>query len=180
MQMKDIKVLFPEQEVREQIRKIGRLVTEDYQGQELLVVGILKGAFIFMADLIREINLSVRIDFMEVSSYGKSTVSSGEVRILKDLGEAVEGKNVLVVEDIIDTGLTLSYICEVLAARNPSSLKLCCLLDKPSRRQVKTIQPDYVGFTIDDHFVVGWGLDYAQQYRNLPVIGILDQSVYTN
>lgn len=180
MQMKDIKVLFPEQEVREQIRKIGRLVTEDYRGQELLVVGILKGAFIFMADLIREIDLSVRVDFMEVSSYGKSTVSSGEVRILKDLGEAVEGKNVLVVEDIIDTGLTLSYICEVLAARNPSSLKLCCLLDKPSRRQVKTIQPDYVGFTIDDHFVVGWGLDYAQQYRNLPVIGILDQSVYTN
>lgn len=180
MQMKDIEVLFSEQEVREQIRKIGRLVTEDYRGEELLVVGILKGAFIFMADLIREMDLSVRVDFMEVSSYGKSTVSSGEVRILKDLGEAVEGKNVLVVEDIIDTGLTLSYICEVLAARNPSSLKLCCLLDKPSRRQVKTVQPDYVGFTIDDHFVVGWGLDYAQQYRNLPVIGILNQSVYTN
>lgn len=180
MQMKDIKVLFPERQVREQIRKLGRQITDDYRGQELLVVGILKGAFIFMADLVREIDLTVRVDFMEVSSYGKSTVSSGEVRILKDIGEAVEGRHVLVVEDIIDTGLTLNYICEIVAARNPSSLKTCCLLDKPSRRQVQTLKPDYVGFTIDDHFVVGWGLDYAQQYRNLPVIGILERSVYSN
>jgi len=180
VQMKDIKVLYNEQQIRERIQQLGRQISADYSGQEVLVVGILKGAFIFMADLVREMQLPVMIDFLQVSSYGRSTVSSGEVHILKDLDDAIEGKHVLIVEDIIDTGITLSHICEILGTRNPASLKMCCLLDKPSRRQVSTVRPDYVGFSIDDHFVVGWGLDYAQQYRHLPVIGILDQSVYTN
>ncbi len=180
MQMQDIKVLFDEKRSRDRIRQMGRQISEDYRGEELLVVGILKGAFIFMADLVREIDLPVQLDFLDVSSYGVSTVSSGEVRIMKDLDDSIEGKHVLIVEDIIDTGITLSHICEILVTRNPASLKVCCLLDKPSRRQVSTVRPDYVGFSIDDHFVVGWGLDYAQQYRHLPVIGILDQSVYTD
>ncbi len=180
MQMQDIKVLFTEEQVRAKIRELGQQITADYQGEEVIVIGILKGAFIFMADLVREISLPLRVDFMQVSSYGQSTVSSGEARILKDLDDAIEGKHVIVVEDIIDTGITLNYICEVLSNRNPLSLKMCCLLDKPSRRQVTTVQPEYVGFSIEDHFVVGWGLDYAQQYRNLPAIGILDPSIYTN
>ena len=177
--MKDVTVLFDEQQIRERISQIGRQINADYGGQEVLVVGILKGAFIFMADLVRELELPVKIDFLQVSSYGKATISSGEIHIKKELDDAIEGKHVLIVEDIIDTGITLSRICEILQTRNPASLKICCLLDKPSRRQVTTIRPDYVGFSIDDHFVVGWGLDYDQQYRQLPVVGILDPSVYT-
>ncbi|NLN88201.1 MAG: hypoxanthine phosphoribosyltransferase [Syntrophomonadaceae bacterium] len=179
VQMKDVTVLFDEQQIRERISQIGRQINADYGGQEVLVVGILKGAFIFMADLVRELELPVKIDFLQVSSYGKATISSGEIHIKKKLDDAIEGKHVLIVEDIIDTGITLSRICEILQTRNPASLKICCLLDKPSRRQVTTIRPDYVGFSIDDHFVVGWGLDYDQQYRQLPVVGILDPSVYT-
>ena len=180
MLMRDIQVLFDEQQIRERIRQIGQQINEDYGGEEILVVGILKGAFIFMADLVRELKLPVKLDFLQVSSYGQSTVTSGEIHILKDLDDAIEGRHVLIVEDIIDTGITLSRIGEILQTRKPASLKICCLLDKPARRQVTTVRPDYVGFAIDDHFVVGWGLDYAQQYRNLPVIGLLDQSIYTN
>ncbi len=177
MNLEEVEVLFTEEEVRLKIKELGREITHDYAGQEILVVGILKGAFIFMADLVREIDLPVQLDFMDVSSYGHSTVSSGEVRIMKDLEESIEGKNVLIVEDIIDTGLTLNYISEILKKRGPKSLRICCLLDKPSRRK-STIKPDYTGFSIEDLFIVGWGLDYAERYRNYPVIGILSPAVY--
>lgn len=177
MNLTDVEVLFTEEEIRAKIQEMGELISRDYAGQEILVVGILKGAFVFMADLIRQIDLPLHIDFMDVSSYGASTVTSGEVRIMKDLDDSIEGKHVLIIEDIIDTGLTLNYIKEILAQRYPASLKICCLLDKPSRRK-SSIKPDYVGFSIEDHFVVGLGLDYAQRYRNYPVIGILNPSVY--
>lgn len=177
MNMQDVEVMFTEKEVRKKIKELAEQITRDYAGEEILVVGILKGAFIFMADLVREIDLPLRLDFMDVSSYGVSTVSSGEVRIMKDLDDYIEGKNILIVEDIIDTGLTLNYICEILQKRGPKSLRICCLLDKPSRR-LSSIRPDYVGFAIEDRFVVGWGLDYAERYRNYPVIGILNPSVY--
>ena len=177
MHMKDVEIMYPEAEVRDKIKKLGNEIAADYAGEEILVVGILKGAVIFLSDLVREIDLPLQFDFMEVSSYGTSTVSSGEVRILKDLSYSLEGKNVLVVEDIIDTGLTLNYISGILRKRGPKSLKLCCLLDKPSRRKVD-IKPDYVGFSIEDHFIVGWGLDYAGYYRNYPAICILNPSVY--
>jgi len=175
--LEEVEVLFTEEEVRAKIKELGQEITHDYAGQEILVVGILKGAFIFMADLVREIDLPLQLDFMDVSSYGHSTVSSGEVRIMKDLEESIEGKNVLIVEDIIDTGLTLNYISEILKKRGPKSLRICCLLDKPSRRK-STIKPDYTGFSIEDLFIVGWGLDYAERYRNYPVVGILSPAVY--
>ena len=177
MNLEEVEVLFTEEDVRLKIIELGREITHDYAGQEILVVGILKGAFIFMADLVREIDLPLQLDFMDVSSYGHSTVSSGEVRIMKDLEESIEGKNVLIVEDIIDTGLTLNYISEILKKRGPKSLRICCLLDKPSRRK-STIKPDYTGFSIEDLFIVGWGLDYAERYRNYPVVGILSPAVY--
>jgi len=175
--LEEIEVLFTEEEVKLKIKELARKITCDYAGQDILVVGILKGAFIFMADLVREIELPLQLDFMDVSSYGHSTVSSGEVRIMKDLEESIEGKNVLIVEDIIDTGLTLNYISEILKKRGPKSLRICCLLDKPSRRR-SSIQPDYTGYAIEDLFVVGWGLDYAERYRNYPAIGILNPAVY--
>lgn len=177
MSLEEVEVLFTEEVVRLKIKELAREITRDYAGQEIMVVGILKGAFIFMADLVREIDLPLQLDFMDVSSYGNSTVSSGEVRIMKDLDDSIEGKNVLIVEDIIDTGLTLKYICENLKQRGPKSLRICCLLAKPSRRQ-SSIRPNYIGFAIEDLFVVGWGLDYAEQYRNYPAIGILNPAVY--
>ncbi len=177
MDLQDIEVLFTEAQVKERIKELAAQITKDYAGEEILVVGILKGAFIFMADLVREIELPVMVDFMSVSSYGVATVSSGEVRIMKDLDDSIEDKHVLIVEDIVDTGLTLNYICQILKKRDPKSLRICCLLDKPSRR-LSTIKPDYVGFAIEDHFVVGCGLDYAQRYRNYPMIGILKPEVY--
>lgn len=177
MDYKDIEILLTEAQIRAKIKQLAVQITADYAGEELYIIGILKGAFVFMADLVREIDLSVELDFMEVSSYGVSTVSSGEVRILKDLTASIEGKNVLIVEDIVDTGITLNYITQILQKRGPKSLRICCLLDKPSRR-VSTIKPDYVGFAIEDRFVVGWGLDYAERYRNYPVVGILNPSVY--
>ena len=177
VKLTDVEVLFAEDEVRNKIQALGEQIARDYAGEEILVVGILKGAVIFMADLVRQIDLRLQLDFMEVSSYGASAVSSGEVRILKDLSYSIEGKNVLIVEDIIDTGLTLSYISGILQKRQPKSLKICCLLDKPSRRK-STIKPDYIGFEIEDHFVVGWGLDYAGFYRNYPAICILNPTVY--
>lgn len=166
MNMTDLEVLFTEQEVQRKVQELGAQISKDYQGEELLVVGILKGAFVFMADLIRHLNLPVKVDFMDMSSYGMSDRSSGEVRILKDLEQPIEGKNVLIVEDIIDTGLTLKYILEILMRRKPKSLKICTFLDKPSRRKSDVV-PDYNGFTIPDHFAVGYGLDYSEHYRHL-------------
>lgn len=172
MNLVQMEVLFDREELKNKVAELGSKITEEYRGREVLVVGILKGAFIFMADLIREIQIPLEIDFMDVSSYGISTSSSGEVRIIKDLENSIQDKDVLIVEDIIDTGLTLKYITEILKTRNPRSVKVCCMLDKPSRRKTD-IQADYVGFTIPDRFVVGYGLDYAEQYRNYPAVCVL-------
>lgn len=177
MNMEEVDILFTEQELQEKVKELGQAITRDYAGKEILVLGILNGAFIFMADLVRKIDLPLQLDFMDVSSYGASTVSSGEVRIMKDLEYSIEGKHVLIVEDIVDTGLTLNYICEILQKRAPRTLKICCLLDKPSRRK-SSIRPDYVGYSIPDRFVVGYGLDYNEHYRNYPAVCVLKPSVY--
>lgn len=167
------RILIDEQTLKKRVQEMGKEITRDYQGKDLVLVGILKGAVIFMADLAKEIKLPLAMDFMAVSSYGRSTHSSGVVRILKDLDDEIEDKDVLIVEDIVDTGLTLSYLADNLLSRKPRSLKICCFLDKPSRRESK-VKVDYVGFDIPDEFVVGYGLDYAEKYRNLPYIGVLD------
>lgn len=177
MNLDQVTILFSEEEIKAKVKDMGSAISLDYNGEDLLVIGILKGAFIFMADLVRQINVPLQIDFMDVSSYGTSTVSSGEVRIMKDLEYSIEGKNVLIVEDIVDSGLTLHYLSEILSKRNPKTLKLACLLDKPSRRKSPTY-PDYIGFSIADEFVVGYGLDYAEHYREYPAICILQPSVY--
>jgi hypoxanthine phosphoribosyltransferase len=168
------RVLIDEQTLMRRIDEMGEQITRDYQGKDLVLVGILKGSVLFLADLVKRIKLPLVMDFMAVSSYGSSTHSSGVVRILKDLDEEIEGKDVLIVEDIIDTGLTLNYLTELLLSRNPRSLKICCCLDKPSRRKVP-VKVDYIGFSIPDEFVVGYGLDYAEKYRNLPYICVLDR-----
>ena len=170
-------VLFTERKLKNRVKKLGEQITADYQGKDLVVISVLRGSYIFMADLTRCIDVPCTVDFMAVSSYGKGTTSSGQVNIIKDLSDSVEGKDVLVVEDILDTGNTLSYLLEILKARNVASLKLCTLLDKPDRRK-KPIKADYTGFTIPDAFVVGYGLDYAEKYRNLPYIGVLKPEVY--
>ena len=172
------KILITEEEIKKKVKELGEAITRDYQGKELLVVGILKGSVVFMGDLIREIRLPLQIDFMEVSSYGgKTTESSGAVRILKDLKSNVEGKNILIVEDIIDTGLTLNYLMDILEARKPGSIKICTFLNKPSRRKV-SLKADYNGYDIPDEFVVGYGLDYGEAYRNLPFVGVLKPEMY--
>jgi hypoxanthine phosphoribosyltransferase len=172
------RVLITEEQIKEKIEQLGEQISNDYKGSDnFLLVGVLKGAVLFMSDLIRHIDIPLQIDFMAVSSYGFSTESSGVVRILKDLDETVEGKDLLVVEDIIDSGLTLSYMCNILKSRKPASLKICALLDKPSRRKVD-LKVDYLGFEIPDHFVVGYGLDYAEKYRNLPYICVLKPEIY--
>lgn len=165
-----VHVLIPEEEIREKIEEYGRLITREYAGKKLLVAGILKGSFIFMADLIREIKIPCEVDFMCASSYGKSTVSSGELKVTKDLGVDISEYDVLIAEDILDTGNTLSKVKQLLAKRNPKSLKIITMLDKPSRRTAD-IEADYTLFTIEDKFVVGMGLDYAERYRNLKFIG---------
>jgi len=165
-------VLITEEQLRRRVAELGEQLTGDYRGKPLLLVGVLKGALPFMVDLAREIRLPLEMDFMAVSSYGASTRSSGVVRILKDLDEPVEGKHVLVVEDIVDTGLTLEYILRNLATRQPASVRVCALLVKDRARPV-AVRLDYVGFTIPDRFVVGYGLDYAERYRNLPYVGVL-------
>jgi len=179
LNLEEVDVLYTAEEIREKVKELGSKISADYEGEGLLVVGILKGAFVFMADLIREIDIPMELDFMSVSSYGASSETSGEVRIMKDLDFSIEGKNVLVVEDIVDTGLTLNYISKILKQRGCSSVKICCLLDKPSRRRSPVI-PDYIGYTIPDQFVVGYGLDYAGHYRNYPAVCILKPSVYMN
>jgi len=167
-------VLINEQQIQEKVKELGEIISEDYKDSEdLLLVGILKGGVVFMADLLRAIKIPVKIEFMAVSSYGNSTTSSGIVRILKDLDTSIEGKDVLLVEDIVDTGLTLNYLKEYLLARKPKSLKICTMLDKPSRRKVH-VDIDYKGFEIPDKFVVGYGLDFSGLYRNLPYIGVLE------
>ena len=168
-----IKVLIPEDVVDQKIEELGRKISEDYAGKSVHLICILKGSVFFMCELAKRITVPVSMDFMSVSSYGDGTASSGVVRIAKDLDETLEGKDVIVIEDIIDSGRTLYYLLDVLAKRNPKSMKLCTLLDKPDRR-VKDVQVDYIGFEIPDEFVVGYGLDYAQKYRNLPYIGIVE------
>jgi hypoxanthine phosphoribosyltransferase len=174
----DIEVtLITESELQARIDQLARAIEADYAGKSVLLVGILRGAIMFMADLARHLSLPVEMDFMAISSYGDTTESSGIVRILKDLDESIEGRDVLIVEDIIDTGLTLKYLLEYLQRRRPASVAICALLDKEKERE-KVIEPAYVGFEIPDRFVVGYGLDYAQKYRNLPYIGVLKPSVY--
>ncbi len=164
--------LFSAAQVAERIKELGREITRDYAGNELVLVCVLKGSFVFAADLARALALPVRIEFFGVKSYGAATTSSGVVQITLDLAHPIEGRHVLVVEDIVDTGLTISYLGEQLRARGPASLKICSLLHKPARMQ-RPVTIDYLGFTIDDVFVVGYGLDYAERYRNLPYIGVL-------
>ena len=165
-------VLVGSEEIQEKVREMGERITEDYEGERLLLVGILRGAVVVLSDLMRCVELPCDIDFMDISSYGSGTSSSGVVRILKDLEEDVAGRHVLIVEDIIDTGLTLSYLRRSLLARNPASLEICTLLTKPSRRQVE-LDVKYVGFEVPDVFVVGYGIDYDGSYRNLPEIRAL-------
>jgi len=173
--MATTQTLISEADIRGRIGTLAAEIERDYPAAENVhLVAILKGGFMFMADLVRAMSERVTMDFMAVSSYGKGTTSSGQVRVLKDLDSNVEGRHIILVEDIVDTGLTLHYLQELLRARAPKSLKTACLLSKPSRRKVD-VQVDYIGFTIDDHFVVGYGLDYAEKYRNLPYIAVLQQ-----
>ena len=168
-----ISVLLSEEEVDARIKAIGEQISKDYEGKQIHMICVLKGGTFFMCELAKRISVPVSLDFMAVSSYGSDTKSSGVVKIVKDLDEAIQGKDVLVVEDIVDSGRTLSYLLEMLKDRGPKSVKLCTLLDKPERRVVD-VNVDYTGFTIPDEFVVGYGLDYAQKYRNLPYIGVVE------
>lgn len=170
-------ILYTEAEIKKRVVELGKEITKDYQGQDLVLIGILKGAIVFFSDLMREIETPVTVDFMAVSSYGESHESSGAVRILKDLDVSIENRHVLIVEDIVDTGLTLAYLKRILQSRNPLSIKVASFLDKPERRQVDT-KADYVGYAIPDKFVIGYGLDFAEQYRSLPYIGVLAPSAY--
>lgn len=170
-------VLFSEEQLAKRVDEIAKAIETDYEGKEIMLISVLRGSFVFMADLCRRIDLPCTIDFMSVSSYGKGTSSSGQVQITKDLSSDISGKHIIVVEDILDSGNTLSYLLKILEQRNPASIRLCTLLDKPDRR-VKQVEVHYSGFTIPDAFVVGYGLDYAEQYRNLPYIGILKPEVY--
>lgn len=171
------RILFSEEELRERVAQLGAEITRDYAGRHPVLVSILRGSFIFMADLARQIGLPVTVDFMSVSSYGAGTKSSGQVEIKKDLSDTVEGRDIIIVEDILDSGNTLYYLRDMLQARHPASVRICALLDKPERR-VKDIHADYRGFDIPDAFVVGYGLDFNEKYRNLPYIGVLKPSVY--
>ncbi|MCI9277171.1 hypoxanthine phosphoribosyltransferase [bacterium D16-50] len=168
-----IRVLLPEEELNERIQTLGREISRDYEGRQVHMICVLKGGSFFMCDLAKRISVPVSLDFMSVSSYGSGTKSGGVVKIVKDLDEPIKDKDVLVVEDIVDSGRTLSYLLEMLMARGPRSLKLCTLLDKPDRRVVD-VNVDYTGFQIPDEFVVGFGLDYDQRYRNLPYIGVVE------
>ncbi|MCR4925316.1 MAG: hypoxanthine phosphoribosyltransferase, partial [Clostridiales bacterium] len=172
-------VLLDEKKIAEIVADLGKRISEDYKDKNLLMVSILKGSVVFMADLMRNITIPCSIEFMAVSSYGKETASSGKVKIIKDLDIDLEGKDLLIVEDILDSGNTLSSLLELLSERNPNSIRLCVFLDKPERRQVE-IEADYVGAKVPDEFVVGYGLDYDEKYRNLPYVGILKPYVYEN
>jgi hypoxanthine phosphoribosyltransferase len=173
------KTLVSEQQIEDKLREMGALITADYEGKDLLMVGVLKGAFIVMADLARHINLPLEFDFMAVSSYGAATKTSGVVRILKDLDREIEGRHLLIVEDIIDSGLTLDYLLKNLEVRRPASVKIAALLVKEGMQKVP-VDVKYPGFTIPPDFVVGYGLDYEERYRNLPYVGVLDEHVLTD
>jgi hypoxanthine phosphoribosyltransferase len=169
-------VLLDEPVIQARVRELAAEIERDHpEGDEIHLVCVLKGGFMFMADLVRAMSTRVSLDFIAVSSYAKSTKSSGEVRMLKDLDSGLQGRHIVIVEDIVDTGLTLIYLQEILRARSPKTLRTACLLSKPSRRQID-VAVEYIGFTIEDHFVVGYGLDYAEQYRNLPYIAVLEGS----
>ncbi|PKR82919.1 hypoxanthine phosphoribosyltransferase [Heyndrickxia camelliae] len=172
------KVLISEEELQKKTKELAAQLTKEYDGRFPLAIGVLKGATLFMADLVKQIDTYLEMDFMDVSSYGRSTVSSGEVKILKDLDTSVEGRDILIIEDIIDSGLTLSYLVELFRYRKAKSIKIVTLLDKPTGRKAD-IEADYVGFIVPDAFVVGYGLDYAERYRNLPYIGVLKPEVYS-
>ena len=173
-----LKVLISEEDLRSKVKELGAKISADYAGKNLMMVSVLKGSVVFMADLMRAITVPCEIDFMSVSSYGADVKTSGVVKIIKDLDQELEGKDLLIVEDILDSGMTLSYITGLLKQRGPSSIRLCTLLDKPERRQAD-VAADYFGFVVPDEFVVGYGLDYAEKYRNLPYVGILKPEVYS-
>ena len=166
------KILISEEQLAAKVAELGAAISWDYEGKKLMILGVLKGSVVFMAALLRHITIPVEMDFMAVSSYGAGVKTTGVVKILKDLDRLIEGYHVLVVEDILDSGMTLSYLTELLRDRGPASVRIATLLDKPERRKVD-IAPDYVGFTVPDEFVVGYGLDYAEKYRNLPYIGVV-------
>jgi len=176
----DIKeVMYSKEAIQTCVKALAKRITEDYSGKNVLMIGVLKGANVFMCDLMREIPFPIEIDFIAATSYGKSTKSSGVVKIIKDLDYSIEGKDVIIVEDIIDTGLTLNYLIENFKSRSPRSLEICTLLDKPDRR-IASIKVKYSGFVIPDEFIVGYGIDYAEKYRNLPYIATLKREVYQN
>lgn len=170
-------VLVSEQQLKDKVAQLGAQISQDYADKDLVLVSILKGAVVFMADLMRAVTIPCSIDFMVVSSYGAGTTTTGLVKIIKDLDSELSGKDVLIVEDILDTGVTLSNLVPMLKMRNPNSVRICAILDKPSRRRAD-IQADYIGFQVPDEFVVGYGLDYDEKYRNLPYVGVLKPSVY--
>ena len=172
------KILFTEEKIKNKVMELGKKINEDNNEEDLVIIGILRGAFIFMSDIVRHIETPVKIDFFSLSSYGQGSNSSGVVKIRKDIDTDITGKNVIVVEDIVDTGLTLNYIKKYLENHNPKSVKLCTLLDKPTAHKAD-IKIDYLGFEIENHFVVGYGLDYAENYRNLPYIAILKKEIYS-
>lgn len=170
-----VSVLISQEELQKRIKELAQEICRDYEGKDLLLIGVLKGSFMFLADLLRYLPPNTAVDFMGTSSYGASTQSSGEVRITKDLEHSPAGKHVLLVEDIVDTGLTLRYLLDTLRARQPASIKVCALLDKPARRRVR-VSLDYYGFIIPNAFVVGYGLDYQERYRGLPYVGVLEET----
>ena len=172
-----LRVLYTEETLKQRVHELGAAITEDYRGKNVFFLGVLKGSFIFMADLLRNVGLPCAMDFMAVSSYGSGTKTTGAVRITKDLTKDIEGLDVIIVEDILDSGVTLSYLKDYLLRRNPASVSIVTLLDKPERRAAD-IRADYLGFTVPDEFVVGYGLDFAERYRNLPYIGILKPEIY--
>ncbi|MBO0421247.1 hypoxanthine phosphoribosyltransferase [Vagococcus fluvialis] len=173
------KTFYSEEQIQERVKALGAVISKDYEDKNPLVVGILKGAVPFLSDLVRSMDIHMEMDFMDVSSYGNATVSSGEVRILKDLGTVVEGRHILIVEDIIDSGRTLKYLVDLLKHRKAASVKIVTMLDKPEGRVVE-MDADYIGFEVPNEFVVGYGLDYAEDYRNMPYIGILKPEIYEN
>ncbi|MGN0525934.1 MAG: hypoxanthine phosphoribosyltransferase [Acutalibacteraceae bacterium] len=171
------RVIISEKELQDIVKRLGKQISEDYKDKDLLLVSVLKGSVVFMADLMRAITIPCNIDFMAVSSYGAGTVSSGQVRIIKDLDRSIEGKDLLIVEDILDSGRTLNYIKNMMEQRKPNSFKICTLFDKPERREAP-LCADYIGSKVPNEFIVGYGLDYNEYYRNLPYIGVLKESVY--
>ncbi len=171
------RVIFSEEEISRNVKRLGEQISRDYAGKKLLLVSILKGSIVFMADLMRAITIPCSIDFMAVSSYGSGTKTSGVVRIIKDLDRPISGWNVLIVEDILDSGMTLQYIMELLSARDPESIRICTLFDKPERR-VTNVKANYIGLQVPDEFIVGYGLDYDEIYRNVPYIGVLKPEIY--